>query len=358
MLSESIVNPIFQHKRTFVIIALACFMVLVVLLACTVGSMDISLKQIVGIMGSHAGLPVSGDLFSSSQDSVVWAVRLPRVLMGVIIGSSLAVAGAAMQGLFRNPLADPGLLGISAGGSMGVILAIVFGSAVFSSLPLFLRQAAIPICSILGSLGATLLVYKLSRVRGRTHANTMLLTGIAVNGFASSIVGTGMYMASNEQLREYSFWYLGSLGKADWSNVALCLVFITPMMWLLILQARALNAFLLGEAEAWHLGVNVQVVKRVIVCVTAAMVGFGVAYCGIISFLGLMVPHLIRMLIGPDHRWLMWGSALLGAIILVLGDLAARTFVAPSELPIGVITAFLGAPFFFFLLIARKRSIR
>ncbi|MBN2069308.1 MAG: iron ABC transporter permease [Opitutales bacterium] len=351
-------SPLLQSYRSLLLAVLSLLLVLVILFACTVGSMDISIGQIVHIIAAHLHLPVSAEGFTPAQDSVVWAVRLPRVLFGVLIGASLALTGAAMQGLFRNPLADPGLLGISAGGSMGVIIAIVFGSTLFSAFPLVLRQAMLPICSILGSLGATLLVYNLSRVRGRTHATTMLLTGIAVNGLASSVVGTGMYIASNEQLREYSFWHLGSLGRAAWPVVFICSICIIPMMWVLCTQARALNAFLLGESEAWHLGINVQRVKRLIICVTAAMVGVGVAYCGVISFLGLIVPHLVRMLIGPDHRWLMPGSILAGAILLVSADLTARTVVTPSELPIGVITAFFGAPFFFFLLSIRKRNVR
>ena len=288
--------------------------------------------------------------------TVVWEIRLPRVLVAMGVGAALATAGACLQGLFRNPLADPGLIGVSSGGAIGAILAI---SSIGLIIPAgsFLATLHVPLLAMAGALGTTFLVYHVARIAGKTHVSTLLLAGIAVNALAGAIVGAVLYLSDNDALRRFTFWTLGSLHTTTWQSLGIMAPFILAPLGLLPRYRGALNAFLLGEAEAYHLGFNTQWIKRMVIGLCALMVGITVAFCGLIGFVGLVVPHLVRLLWGPDFRRLIPASALLGALLLLCADLLARTVNAPAEVPIGVVTSLVGAPFFLYLIHRRKRQL-
>lgn len=299
---------------------------------------------------------LTGKAIPAQFENVLWHLRLPRVVLGCLVGGALAVAGALVQGLFRNPLADPALIGASSGGALGAVFIIVIGGEVFPNIPLFSDLRMLPVAAFIGALIVTLLVQRLAATGGYTAVATLLLVGIAINALAQAFIGLATYLASDAQLRTLSFWTLGSLGAADWNIVGLSLPFCLALILLAPIWARPLNALALGEAEATHLGFSVERTKTLIIIVTAAGVGASVAFTGIILFVGLVVPHLVRLSIGPDHRWLIPGSAIVGAIILVGSDTVGRTVVAPAELPIGILTAGLGAPFFLFMLLRQRRK--
>lgn len=287
---------------------------------------------------------------------VFWELRLPRVLLAVLVGATLSVAGAMMQGLFRNPLADPGLVGVSSGAALGAVVMIVLGERlVFLD---FLRGPyLIPAAALLGAWMVTWLILQLGSSHGATSVATLLLAGIAINAFAGAIIGLCTFLASDSQLRALNFWMLGSLGAASWSNLLLTLPFCLILLIVAPGTARALNALSLGEAESAHLGFQPERLKMGIILLTSVGVGGCVAQTGMIGFVGLVVPHLLRLTIGPDHRWLLPCSAVLGAGLLVIADTLARNVVAPAEMPIGIITAAVGAPFFMMLLWQQKKSI-
>jgi len=327
------------------------------LVALAQGPLETGIGEVLGALFGH----MSGGRLGGGVDErvavVVVEIRLPRVLAAMLVGAGLATAGACLQGLFRNPLADPGLIGVSAGGAIGSILAI----SGLALLPVAGGGAAalpVPLGAMLGAAGTTFLVYRIARIAGRTHISTLLLAGIAVNALAGALVGLVLYVSDNDALRRFTFWTLGSLHTTTWGSLAVMAPVILVPLALLPRHRQALNAFLLGEAEAYQLGFNTQWVKRVVIIQCAAMVGITVAYCGLIGFVGLVVPHLVRLLWGPDFRRLIPASALLGAILVLAADLAARTLRAPAEIPIGVVTALLGAPFFLYLIHLRKRQLR
>lgn len=282
---------------------------------------------------------------------VLTVLRLPRAIVATAVGAGLALAGAAMQGLFRNPLADPGLVGVSAGAALGAAVAIAFDLQV-PGLPAGLAQ---PVLAFAGGLSATWLVHRLARVRGRTSVVGLLLAGIAVGALAGAAIGLLGYLADDRQLRDLSLWLLGGLGGAT-QDVALvlvpCVALAGGLLWR---RARQLDALLLGEAEAFHLGVDVERLRRRVIAEVALAVGVCVAFTGMIGFVGLVVPHLLRGLVGPRHRALLPAAALGGAALLLVADAAARTVLAPAELPVGILTAMLGAPVFLALL-ARVRA--
>jgi iron complex transport system permease protein len=298
---------------------------------------------------------------SAIHDTVIWQIRLPRLLGALLIGAALTLSGALLQGLFRNPLADPALIGVSSGAAMGAVLAIVGLPLILHLLPAVAAQAlawiGLPLLAMLGAVGLTFLIYRLSLVRGRTHVPSMLLTGIAVNAVGGAFVGLMVTVfATDEQLRTITFWTLGSLSGLTWTNTAVIAAAVAIPLLLSLRQAPALNALLLGETEALHLGVRVQRVKRLVIVLSAVMVGITVAFCGIIGFVGLVVPHIVRTAIGPDHRLLLPAGSLLGAAILLTADGFARILVAPAELQIGILTALLGGPFFLALLLRARRG--
>ena len=292
----------------------------------------------------------SGAAQPTSEHLVFMNIRLPRLLLGVAAGSALGLSGALMQGLFRNPLADPGLIGVSSGAALAAGVTIVLGSLWFPEMPRTLGSWTLVLMAFLGSLLVTALVYALSQQDGGTRVGLMLLAGIAINALAGAGLGFLTFLASDEQLRSLQFWLLGSLGGARWSAVTLVVGTVLVAVGAGLTLARPLNAIALGEAQAALLGVPVERVKRLAVLVTALAVGAVTATTGIVGFIGLVAPHCVRLVAGPDHRVVLPGSALLGAALVLAADSVARTAVQPAELPLGVLTAFVGVPFFLLLL--------
>lgn len=291
----------------------------------------------------------------AQEQLILASIRLPRLLLALLIGALLSSCGAALQGLFRNALADPTLLGVSAGASAGASCVIVFGALWLPSLSLGL--SSISIGAFCGGLCAALIVYRLANTREGTSIATMLLAGVAISALAGALNQLFSFIADNDKLRQISLWQMGSLDTANWQKVLFCFGVVSMLIVLLPRESRALNAILLGESEARHLGVGVEWLKRRLIIYCSLGVGVSVAVAGTIAFVGLVIPHLIRMLIGPDHRYLIPASAMAGALLLVVADAVARIVVAPAELPIGVVTALLGAPFFVSLLLQQRGAI-
>ncbi|EJO94279.1 transport system permease [Ectopseudomonas mendocina DLHK] len=335
-------------------IALGLLLVLVLWLSLALGPVSLPLGDILRAALRLLGLPVAADAAVQQAELILSQIRMPRTLLGLMVGMVLALCGVAMQGLFRNPLADPGLVGVSSGAALGAAVAIV-GGAAFGGLPEAFAPYLLSACAFVGGLLVTALVYRLGRRDGQTHVATMLLAGIALTALAGAAIGLFTYLADDATLRTLTFWNLGSLNGASYARLwPLLLATLAVALWL-PRRARALNALLLGESEARHLGFDVERLKRELVLCTALGVGAAVAAAGLIGFIGLVVPHLMRLLVGPDHRLLLPASALAGASLLLLADLAARLALAPAELPIGIVTALIGAPFFLYLLV-RGRS--
>lgn len=338
-----------RSRATITLFILPILLIMVVILAVGIGAVKMTPLQVISIFLSPLGIPPL-EAFEKQQAAVLYAIRLPRVILGILVGAGLAIAGTAMQGLFRNPLADPGLLGISSGASLTVAISIIFGIQAFGIY-------SMPIAAFVGALIATILIYLMSQERGRVNVATMLLAGIAINALCGAGTGLMTFLATDEQLRTITFWGLGSLGGAVWLSVTSAAPLILISIVILPLTARALNAFMLGESGAAHLGIPVQQMKWLIVSLVALSVGASVAVSGTIGFVGLVVPHLLRLIIGPNHQTLIPASAFLGAILLVLADLIARTIALPAEVPIGIITALLGGPFFLYLLQKSKKEV-
>lgn len=286
--------------------------------------------------------------------AILTAIRLPRALVAAMIGAGLAVAGATMQGLFRNPLADPGLIGVSAGAALAAVSAMVLGGELLRPAAMLkgamLSLWLLPAVAFVGGLGATLLVARIARRDGTTPVGTMLLAGIAINALANAGIGLLLFVADDRQIRDVTFWLLGSLAGSRWPMVPVLLGLVLVPALVLLTMARPLNALALGEREAFHLGTDVERAKRIAIVLAAITVSAGVAFTGLIAFIGLMVPHLVRLACGADHRIVLPGSVLLGGALLSASDLIARTVAAPAELPIGVVTSLIGAPFFLWLL--------
>lgn len=295
-------------------------------------------------------LPVSL-LWNNSDDALrqIWlTIRLPRVLLALVIGGSLALAGCVMQGLFRNPLADPGLLGISSGAALAVALWVVIPL----SLPALVMLYAPMLAAFLGALAATVVIFLLSQQR-ESSLSRLLLVGIAINALCGAAVGVLSWISNDAQLRQLSLWGMGSLGQAQWSTLLAVTSLMVPTVWIIWRLATALNLLQLGEEEAHYLGVDVKVVQRVLLLCSALLVAAAVAVSGVIGFVGLVVPHLMRMWLGADHRAVIPGSVLAGAFLLLIADTVARTLVAPAEMPVGLLTSILGAPWFLWLIFRR-----
>lgn len=282
------------------------------------------------------------DAESALWRNVLVDLRVPRVLFAATCGAGLALAGAVMQALFRNPLAEPGLIGMSLGGALGAVIAIVVGANGFFT---------VAPAAFLGSLGATALAYSL----GQRHSGvaSMLLAGIAINAMCGALIGLFSSLATDEQLRSLTFWNLGSLAGANWRTLAFLAPWTFFIAVLLLREWRALNALLLGVREAHHLGFPLATLRRRLIVLTALMIGPLVAATGTIVFVGLIVPHLVRLALGADHRWLLPNTVLGGALTLTLGDWVSRVVVVPAELPIGIVTGLVGGPFFLWLLMRR-----
>ena len=295
--------------------------------------------------------PINLDLitYSHTEELVIEQLRLPRIIVGSLVGMALGVAGATMQGLFRNPMADPGIIGISAGGALGAVTAIALGiSGIF--------YQALSVFAFLGAVGAAFLVYGIASVGGRFSMATLLLAGVAISAFFSAIVSAIMILVpSNEALREILFWLTGGLDSRSWEHVRLAAPPILGGSAVILTLSRDLNLLMLGDAEAKSMGVRVTAIRPALLAAASLITGVAVAVSGTIAFVGLVVPHMLRLVVGPDHRILIPLSAVGGALFMVIADTIARTVVQPAEFRVGIITAFIGAPFFIFLLIRSKQ---
>jgi iron complex transport system permease protein len=325
-------------------VLLAAFTCIVVLGSLAIGPISVPVLELLPhvpsyILGAGEQVP---DGVSARDWIVLMDIRLPRVTLGALIGAALAVSGAVMQGLFRNPLADPGIVGVSAGAGLGAAAFIVLGNSLLAP--------------VMALLATTLLLYRIGTRGGITSVATLLLAGIALGALTGAITGLLVYVADDQELRDLQFWGLGSLAGSNWQKVASAAPIILAMLVCVPFLARGLNALTLGEAAASHIGIKVQRLKNLSILLVAAATGACVAVSGGIGFVGIVVPHLLRLTIGPDHRYMLPAAALLGACLLIAADTLARTLVAPAEMPIGIITAFAGAPFFLWILL-RKRGL-
>lgn len=337
-----------------VMAGLVLLLVSIATLSLTVGASDLDLAA---LWQMARGWLLGEEIVSARHQIILMDIRLPRMVMAILVGAALASAGATMQGLFRNPLADPGIVGISAGSIFFAIMAIVLGSTVLAPLQQVLGIYMLPLFAFAGGVGNTFLLYAIATRRGQTSVATMLLAGIAINALMMAMSGYLTFISDDQQLRDLTFWSMGSLGGATWVKIQAILPFILLSLFAVPLFAHGLNALVLGDHQARHMGIHVQLLKRLAICSIALSVGASVAVTGGIGFVGLVVPHLLRLLIGPDHRYLLPASALLGSILMLLADMVARTAVAPASLPIGIVMSAIGGPFFLWLLLRARGDL-
>lgn len=340
-------------KQRIIILCLTAALILVGMLALGMGAYYIPISDVGRMLACK--LKLGNSLLNGSlDDNVLFVIRMPRILLGILVGAALGVSGAAVQGIFRNPLADPGLIGISSGASLFAVLVIAFESLLFVGLSQVMGHYLLIFGAFIGAGLTALLVYRISLKEGRPQVTTMLLAGIAINGLAGALTGLMTYMATEQQLRTITFWMLGSLGGATWESVSAVTPFIVLPVCGMLFFGKPLNAFALGEMQADLLGMRTDRVKIWVVTLGTLAVGASVAVSGIIGFVGLLVPHTVRLMGGADNRYVLIASTIMGATVLTLADVLSRTLAAPIELPIGVITALLGTPVFLYILIKEK----
>jgi iron complex transport system permease protein len=345
--------------RSIVIAILLLTLLLSAAIAVTIGAAGIPLARLPAALGLPFG---SADPAMLQRDTLVlWSVRLPRIALAMIVGSLLAASGAIMQGLFRNPLADPALVGVSSGGALAAAGTIVIGDRIAAQAIAAQAKGGValellPFAAFLGSLVATSVLYRVATREHRTSIAIFLLGGLAIAALANAGIGLLVFIADDRQLRDVTFWLLGSLSGATWAKVAIVAPFLAAMLAAAPLIARGLDLLVLGETEAYHMGIQVERLKRTAIVLVAAMTGAAVAFAGVIGFVGIVVPHILRLVLGPGHRLLLPASAVLGAILMIAADTCARTIAAPAEVPIGILTALVGAPFFLGMLL-RQRAL-
>ncbi|MBL7132057.1 MAG: iron chelate uptake ABC transporter family permease subunit [Candidatus Omnitrophica bacterium] len=334
-----------QIKQNLILGGLLIGLLLSVIFALTIGSTPIQPLLIAKILISKI-IEIDKN-WPAYFESIIIGIRLPRVLLGLLVGAALGIAGCSMQGLFRNPMASPYVIGIASSSAFGASLAIVLG----------LNTNWIGPSAFLFSVSCAFLVYSIAKARARVSIATLLLAGIAISLFFSALVSFTQYVAGERELRQIVFWLMGGLWASSWNKV----ISLSPLIFLgsigILFFSRELNILLTGEEQAQDLGVGVENVRKMVLVLASLVTAGAVAACGIIGFVGLIIPHIMRMLVGPDHRILLPSSFLGGAIFLVWTDALARKIIAPSELPVGIITAILGVPFFLFLLRRRKKMI-
>lgn len=332
----------------------AVVLLAVSILSLAIGPTGISLNSLPRVLWSLLQDNPGGD--TVRERMVLLDLRLPRLLLGMLVGAGLALSGALMQGLFRNPLADPALIGVSSGAVLGAVLVIAFGHALAEPWSKAAGSYALPLAAFAGGLAVTRFLVLIASRRGEISVSMLLLAGIATSAIAGSLTGLIAFASDDRELRDMTLWTLGSLTGASWTKLAVVLPLAVLVAALVPGLVRALNGLLLGEAEAYHLGIDVPRVKRRIVLVTAAAVGAAVAVAGLVGFVGIVIPHLVRLIAGPDHRVVLPASALLGAALVVGGDIIARMIVRPAELPIGIVMALLGGPVFLHLVLSRSSN--
>jgi iron complex transport system permease protein len=315
-------------------------------IAMTFGSVAIPLDTLLRIVVAKISGAEIAHMWSPTWETILFDIRLPRVALAALVGGALATSGATYQGLLRNPLADPYLIGVSAGAGLGATIAIVFSFG------------AIAVCAFVGAIGATMLIYMLARAGGRTTPTTLILAGVALGAFLSAITSFLMFRSDSAfRTQQIIAWMMGSFALSSWQSVAVMLPYLGIGWLVLYLNARVLNVLQLGDTQAQQLGVPVERVTVLLVAAASLITAAAVATSGIIGFVGLIVPHAVRLVWGPDHRFLLPMSALIGAAFLIGADTLARTLLSPSELPVGIITAFCGAPFFLYLLRRNKETL-
>ena len=338
-----------------VLLMLTLGLVLVGIAAASIGAAGIPLSRLPAALGLVA--PAADNTAHARDALVLWSIRIPRIVVTAMVGAMLAVAGAIMQGLFRNPLADPALVGVSSGGAFAAATAIVITDSAWyirSGLPHF---DLLPIAAFVGSLATTSILYRIASRNGRTSVAIFLLSGIAIAALANAGIGLLVFVADDRQLRDITFWMLGSFAGSTWSKAALITPVMAAVLLASVLVGRQLDVLVLGEAEAFHSGVNVQRLKAICIVLISAMTGAAVAVAGVIGFVGIVVPHLLRLVVGPGHRLLLPASALFGAALVTGADTLARILAAPAEVPIGVLTAAIGAPFFLAILLRQRATV-
>ncbi len=336
-------------RRVGLLGALSLALLAAVVVAAGRGQLDVAPAEVVGSLLHRLGLDL-GPMPSHPQgDVTLWTVRFPRVVMAAVAGAALATAGALMQGIFGNPLAEPGVVGVSAGAALAASTVIVFDLA-------FVGTWTVALFAFVGGLVTTILVYLLSRDGGRTEVVTLVLTGIAVNAVASAGLAFLLFLGDQQAREEIVFWQLGSLNGSRWEQVGVAAPFMVVGLAVAMAMSRRLDLLALGDRAARHVGVDVERLRMGAIVVVALLTAAAVAFCGIIAFVGLVVPHLVRLLAGPGHRLLVPASALGGALLLVVADLGARTLVAYADLPIGMLTSLVGGPFFFWLIRRARRT--
>lgn len=349
-------EPAGMRQRTGARLTACSAVALVVAFICSlaIGPTGISFAAIPSAI--DAAINGAADISSRQDQLVLLEIRLPRTIIGAFVGSALAIAGAMMQGLFRNPLADPGLVGVSAGAALAAVATIALSDGILSGWSSLLGIYAIPVSAFLGGAITTTLLLVVAGRGGQLMMGTLLLAGIAFAALAGAGTGLIAYASDDRELRDLTLWSMGSLTGSSWEKVlaigpfaALLAIFVPGVV-------RALNGLLLGEAEAFHLGIDVDRAKLVIIALTAAAVGAAVAAAGVIGFVGIVVPHFVRLIAGPDHRILLPASAIIGACVLLMADVLARIVVQPAELPIGIVMALIGAPVFLHLVLQQGRS--
>ena len=340
------------QSQNLILIGFGLVLLAVLLASLSLGAYSIPFGQTLAILLNLVGLEIG--TFEVQQANVLLQIRLPRIIMTIIVGGGLGIAGAAMQGMFRNPLVEPGLIGVSSGAALFAVIFIVLVPV--ASAFAWIKPIGLPLFAFVGGLLSVTAVYRLSKSQRSNDSATLILAGVAINALAGALIGLVLFFADDSALRNFTFWSLGDLAGANWSKIPVSLVLISIPSILLLSNSRQLNALALGEQEAFHMGVNVNRVKVQLLLFSALIVGAAVSMVGMIGFIGLVVPHLIRILFGSDHRLVLPGSFLLGAILLNFADLIARVIVIPAEMPIGVITALIGAPFFIWLIFNLNKS--
>lgn len=340
------------RQPLLVLFVLGLALLLAMLMSLDTGAMRLPASPWL-LLGRAAELP-AGDMATARY--VLLELRLPRIIAALVVGAGLAVAGAGIQSLFRNPLADPGLIGVASGAAFGAVLMIVGASWLGGQWLQAWSHWLLPLAAFAGGLLATLLVYLIAWQNGRTSTALLLLAGVAINALAGAGTGVLTFLADDYQLRDMTFWSMGSLAKVSWAQLAIITPLTALACLLLTASARGLNALLMGEEVAGHIGFPVVLLRHMVILLATLVIGAAVAVAGVIGFVGLVVPHLGRLLVGSDHRWLLPVCALLGALLLLLADSLARVLAAPAELPIGLLMSLLGAPFFIVLLKRQQRG--
>jgi iron complex transport system permease protein len=332
---------------------LILLLIVSIILSAGTGAVYLSFREIAALVAHKA---FGRGMVDTVHEGLFFQIRLPRTFLCMFVGAALSVSGALMQSLFRNPIVEPGLVGTSAGSALGAAILIVLGKDAFFSHLSFLGDLLMPFCAFLGGLLATIIVYYFSASLNRVNISVMILAGIAINAIANGATGFLAYIARDPQARSITFWNLGSFAGANWQAVLFAGTSTVIGFLLSLRYAKSLNALQLGETEAGYLGVNTERLKIYIILINTLLVSIATSLVGIIAFVGLIIPHLLRLMKGSDNRYLIIGSALLGAVVLTITDMICRVIIAPAEMPVGIITAFIGAPVFLWLLSRIKNN--